>query len=105
MSKVILFSIDREAVKKLNIGLFNPTCKAIIKQLFILSKDEDFEGISGSDLLAKCVENRLWTTTQDPEKYHTTFAYYKKKLMNEAHVIVTNVVTESDDEEYLVDED
>lgn len=105
MSKVTLYSIDREAIKKVNIGTFNPTCRAIIKQLFILSKDEDFIGISPTDLLVKCVETGLWKTSQEPSKYHTTFAFYKKLLVEKAHVFSTLTLDEASEEEFLEDEE
>jgi hypothetical protein len=87
MSKVKkLYVFNLEMAKTLNIGQFNPSCKAFIKGLYKLSKDENFTGITGEDLLKHCVEEGLWTTKQEPSKYHTTWAYYVKLLKEKGGV-------------------
>lgn len=61
----------------------NPTCVAIIKTIYRMSKEiDDFDGATGTEILKQAVEWKLWKTNQKEEKYHTTFAYYLKKLKN-----------------------
>ena len=95
-----LYKFDIELAKTLNIGQFNPTCKALIRGLYQLSKDEEFAGITGEDLLGYCVDEALWETKQDPSKYHTTWAYYVKLLKEKAGVIECGSVA-SGIEEFL----
>lgn len=101
MKTIKLFAIDVDKVKAKNIGTLNPTCKAMVKTLYKLSKDEDFEGISGDDLLRECISNGTWQTTQEDSKLHTTFAFYKKKLMKEFDVYVVSEIPVSHVDEFL----
>jgi hypothetical protein len=75
-----LYKFNLELSKTLNLSQFNPSCKAFIKGLYKKSKEEDFQGFTGEDLLKYCVKEGLWETKQEPSKYHTTFAYYVKLL-------------------------
>lgn len=85
-----LYRLNMNVAKTLNIGQFNPTCKAILKGMYKLEKEnaeiDSFKGCTGSDILNYCVENKLWSTRQDPSKYHTTWAYYVKLLKDTAGV-------------------
>lgn len=99
-----LYRIDLEAAKGLNIAHFNPTCKAILKAMYRIEKSvdsENFMGTTGEDILKFAVESGLWTTRQEPNKYHTTWAYYVKKLKTEAPVYEAGSVRGSSTEEYL----
>jgi hypothetical protein len=109
MSKVKkLYVFNLEMAKTLNIGQFNPSCKAFIKGLYQLSKKDDFIGITGEDLLKYCVREGLWATKQEPSKYHTTWAYYVKLLREKGGIqecgttVDTNVefLEESEEIEY-----
>jgi hypothetical protein len=86
VKKLYKFDMNVDA-KTFNIGQFNTSCKAFIKGLYKLSKDEDFVGITGEDLLKYCVKEGLWTTKQEPSKYHTTWAYYVKLLKEKGNVL------------------
>lgn len=106
MSKMIkLYRLDVEKAKTMNIGHFNPTCKAILKAMYRIEKehaDEDqFPGSTGDAILQYAVKHSLWATRQAPEKYHTTWAYYVKKLKEQAHVFESGTVAGSGEEEYL----
>lgn len=104
-----LYRIDLEKAKGLNIAHFNPTCKAILKAMYRLEKqnsDGNYAGSTGEDILSFAVETGLWSTRQEPSKYHTTWAYYVKKLKTEAPVYETGSVRGSSTEEFLgLDED
>lgn len=101
MSTVKLYSIDIEKVKGKNIGLLNPTCRAMVRTLYNLAKEEDFEGIAGDDLLRECIRNKSWSTRQDDDKLHTTFAYYKKLLVTEWEVFKVGEIAEESESEIL----
>lgn len=104
MSKMTkLYKLDMAKAKRLNIGQFNPTCRAILKAMYAIQKkaDEDFNGSTGEFILQYAVKNGLWFTRQAPEKYHTTWAYYVKKLKDHAHVIECGSISGPGDEEYL----
>ena len=99
-----LYRLNLEDAKTLNIAHFNPTCKAILKAMYRLEKknlDADYKGSTGEDILSFAVEQGLWTTRQDPSKYHTTWAYYVKKLKEEAGIFETGSVRGMSTEEYL----
>lgn len=85
-----LYRLNMNIAKTLNIGQFNPTCKAILKGMYKLEKENSesssFNGLTGSDILDYCVNHKLWSTRQDPSKYHTTWAYYVKLLKEKAGV-------------------
>lgn len=109
MSKMTkLYRLNLETAKGLNIAHFNPTCKAILKTMYRIEKSAnsaEYKGITGDEILSKAVELGLWTTRQDPSKYHTTWAYYVKKLKNEAGVIETGTSYKPSTEEFLDDEE
>lgn len=103
-----LYRLNLGDAKTLNIAHFNPTCKAILKAMYRLEKkfsDTDYKGSTGEDVLKFAVEQGLWTTRQDPSKFHTTWAYYVKKLKEEAGIFETGSVRGMSTEEYLEDED
>lgn len=103
-----LYRIDLDLAKTLNIAPFNPTCKAILKAMYRIEKSADseaFKGSTGEDILKYAVENGLWSTRQDPSKYHTTWAYYVKKLKNEAGIYEAGAIRGSSTDEYLEDEE
>jgi hypothetical protein len=108
MAKMMkLYRLNLEDAKTLNIAHFNPTCKAILKAMYRLEKkflDADYKGSTGEDILKFAVENDLWSTRQDPSKFHTTWAYYVKKLKDEAGIFETGSVRGMSTEEYLEDE-
>lgn len=109
MAKMMkLYRIDLENARGLNIAHFNPTCKAILKAMYKIEKahvGETYPGTSGEDILSFAVENGLWTTRQEPSKYHTTWAYYVKKLKNEAGIYESSTVRGPSTEEYLADDE
>lgn len=99
-----LYRIDLEKAKGLNIAHFNPTCKAILKAMYRLEKtfaNDQYSGSTGEDILKFAVDEGLWSTRQDPSKYHTTWAYYVKKLKTEAPVYEAGSVRGSSTEEFL----
>jgi len=103
-----LYRIDLEAAKTLNIAHFNPTCKAILKAMYRIEKahtDEAYNGATGEDILKFAVESGLWTTRQDPSKFHTTWAYYVKKLKEEAGIFETGSAKFLSTEEYLEEDE
>lgn len=103
-----LYRLNLEDAKTLNIADFNPTCKAILKAMYRLEKkflDEDYKGSTGEDILSFAVEQGLWSTRQDPSKFHTTWAYYVKKLKEEAGIFETGSVRGMSTEEYLDSDD
>jgi len=96
-----LYKLNMNNIQSLNIAHLNPTMKAIVKGMYRLQKsDENVTGMTGDDILKYCVENGLWTTRQDEDKYHTTWAYYVKKLKEECQVIEVGTVKDTT-EEYL----
>ncbi len=109
MAKMMkLYRLNLEDAKGLNIAHFNPTCKAILKAMYRLEKkflDEDYKGSTGEDILSFAVEQGLWSTRQDPSKFHTTWAYYVKKLKEEAGIFETGSVRGMSTEEYLDSDD
>ena len=103
-----LYRLNLEDAKNLNIAHFNPTCKAILKAMYRLEKkflNEDYKGSTGEDILSFAVEQGLWSTRQDPSKFHTTWAYYVKKLKEEAGIFETGSVRGMSTEEYLDSDD
>jgi hypothetical protein len=103
-----LYRINLETARTLNIAHFNPTCKAILKAMYRIEKSADseaFKGTTGEDILKFAVEKGLWSTRQDPSKYHTTWAYYVKKLKEEAGIYEAGAVRGSSTEEFLGLED
>lgn len=99
-----LYRLNLEDAKTLNIAHFNPTCKAILKAMYRIEKSADsekFMGTTGEDILKFAVEAGLWSTRQDPSKYHTTWAYYVKKLKEEAGIFETGSVRGQSTEEFL----
>lgn len=97
MSKIKkLYKFNLAIAKTLNIGQFNPSCKAFIKGLYTLTKGEDFVGITGEGLLEYCVKEGLWTTKQEPSKYHTTWAYYVKLLKEKGGVLECGSTVDTD---------
>lgn len=103
-----LYRLDLDRAKSLNIAHFNPTCKAILKTMYRIEKSvdsEQYKGMTGDQILAKAVELGLWTTRQDPSKYHTTWAYYVKKLKTEAGIIESGASLKMSTEEFLEDEE
>lgn len=109
MAKMMkLYRLDMRVAKGLNIAQFNPTCKAILKALYRMEKSVDsdkFPGWTGEQILEFAVDTGLWTTRQDPSKYHTTWAYYVKKLKNEAGVVESGSTRTMSTEEYLDSEE
>lgn len=96
-----LYKLDMTDISTLNIGHLNPTMKAIVKGMYRLEKkDMNPTGMTGDDILKFCVAEGLWTTRQDPDKFHTTWAYYAKKLKEECQVIEVGTIKDSV-EEYL----
>jgi len=103
-----LYKLNMEKARGLNIGHFNPTCKAILKAMYRIEKmntDHGHSGTTGEDILRFAVKTGLWITRQAPEKYHTTWAYYVKKLTTEAGVYDSGKVEGMSTEEYLDQED
>lgn len=103
-----LYKLNLEVAKGLNIGHFNPTCKAILKAMYRIEKmnaDHGHNGTTGEDILRFAVQTGLWFTRQAPEKYHTTWAYYIKRLKDEAGVIECGSAAGMSTEEYLDQED
>lgn len=109
MAKMMkLYRLNLKSAKTLNIAHFNPTCKAILKAMYRIEKSVDsdsFKGTTGEDILKYAVECGLWTTRQEPSKYHTTWAYYVKKLKEEAGIIEVGSVRGMSAEEYLGSEE
>jgi hypothetical protein len=117
MSKMIkLYRLNSEQAKTMNLGHFNRTCKAILKAMYRIEKEnkevDGFPGSTGEKILMDAVKWGLWTTTQTPDKYHTTWAYYAKLLREKAHVYESGSLSKSgsseeylDAEEYLDDQE
>jgi hypothetical protein len=75
-----LYSLNIDTFKSLNETVVhkeisNDTCRAIIRTMLSESRP-----MTGDEILEKAVETGRWSTRQHPTKYHTTFAYYVKKL-------------------------
>lgn len=99
-----LYKLNLTTAKTLNIGQFNPTCKAILKAMYRIEKanlDHGHSGTTGDAILQYAVKNGLWFTRQAPEKYHTTWAYYVKLLKEKAGVYEVGSVAGLSTEEYL----
>ena len=110
MSKMIkLYRLNLEAATGLNIAAFNPTCKAILKTMYKIEKenidDQSFQGSTGDYILQQAVKRGLWFTRQAPEKYHTTWAYYVKLLKEKAGVTESGASVSLSTEEYLDEEE
>lgn len=86
-------------IQSMNIAHLNPTMKAIVKGMYRLEKsNENPIGMTGDEILKYCVKSGLWTTRQDEDKYHTTWAYYVKKLKEECQVIEVGTVQDLTEE-------
>lgn len=99
-----LYSLNREIAKTVNLGQVNPTLKAILRGLWKLSTNDEFIGMTGDNILAYCVEHKLWSTKQERAKYITTWAYYVKTLKT-LGVIESGTTSEGAIEEYLEEEE
>lgn len=99
-----IYSLDRDVAKTINLRSVNPTVRAILKGLWHLSSDKQFEGITGDAVLAYCVQHNLWTTKQDPDRYITTWAYYVKTLKQLGVIETGYSAGEIGDSEYLGEE-
>lgn len=86
VTQMKLYTLNMTNIEKLNIGQFNPTMKAIVKGMYKLQKT-DPKPRTGQEILEYCVDNGIWKTTQDRAKYMTTWAYYVKRLKEEAQVL------------------
>lgn len=96
-----LYKLNMNNIQSMNIAHLNPTMKAIVKGMYRLEKsNENPVGMTGDEILKYCVKNSLWSTRQDEDKYHTTWAYYVKKLKEECQVIEVGTVQDLT-EEYL----
>lgn len=96
-----LYRLDMTDIQSMNIAHLNPTMKAIVKGMYRLEKhDMNPTGMTGDDILEFCVKEGLWSTRQDRDKFHTTWAYYVKKLKEECQVIEVGTVKDLS-EEYL----
>jgi len=96
-----LYKLDMTNIQSMNIGHLNPTMKAIVKGMYRLEKtQENVSGMTGDQILSYCVDQGLWSTRQDPDKYHTTWAYYVKTLKEECQVVEVGA-TQSSVEEFL----
>jgi hypothetical protein len=51
-------------------------------------EDENFIGATGDQILEYAVENKIWSTRQAPERYHTTWSYYWNEVFKEETTIV-----------------
>ena len=102
-----LYRIDSSKIKTVNIAKLNPTCKAIVKAMYKIEKEnqdnEEFVGKTGSEVLEYCVENKLWTTKQDPSKFITTWNYYSK-LLKDQYCVFESGKIEDLEEEFLEEE-
>lgn len=109
MAKMMkLYRIDLATARGLNIAHFNPTCKAILKAMYKIEKahvGENYSGSTGDQILSFAVDHGLWSTRQEPSKYHTTWAYYVKKLKNEAGIYESSSVRGPSTEEFLEDDE
>lgn len=84
-----LYNINVETLKQsthLHKEVSNPTCVAIIKTLYKMSRAEDFRGATGDEILKEAVKLGEWSTRQVESKYMTTWAYYVKSLKQHAGV-------------------
>ena len=96
-----IYKLNVPDVKSFNIGRFNPTCRAIIKSLYLMAKDDpEFKGATGEQVLQYAKDHELWNTKQSPENYASTWNYYAKELKRSAHVEECGTV-QNTAEEYL----
>jgi hypothetical protein len=96
-----LYRLNMTDIQSLNIAHLNPTMKAIVKGMYRLEKrDLNPTGMTGDAILEFCVNEGLWSTRQDPDKFHTTWAYYVKKLKEECQVLEVGTIKDTS-EEYL----
>jgi hypothetical protein len=96
-----LYRLNMKDIHTLNIAHLNPTLKAIIKTMYRLEKENiNINGMTGDNILKYSIEYNYWKTKQDENKYHTTWAYYIRKLKEECRVIETGSIKDSY-EEYL----
>lgn len=94
-----LYKLNMNNIATLNIGHLNPTMKAVIKGMYRLEKNDlNPTGMTGDDILKFCVAEGLWVTRQDEDKYHTTWAYYVKKLKEECQVVEVGTIKDSTEE-------
>lgn len=94
-----LYKLNMQDILTMNISHLNPTMKAIVKGMYRLEKNKENEsGMTGDSILKYCVENSLWNTSQDEDKYHTTWAYYVKRLKEECQVIEVGTVKDTTEE-------
>lgn len=102
-----LYRIDVDKIKTVNIAKLNPTCKAIVKGMYKIEKEnlgnEEFVGKTGSEVLKYCVENKLWSTKQEEDRFITTWNYYSK-LLKEQYCVFESGKIEDLEEEFLEDE-
>jgi len=98
-----LFKLIVENPSTFNISKYNPTCKAIIKSLYKMSKDDEhFIGATGDQILKYAVKNKIWETRQDEERYHTTWSYYWHKVFKyEDCIQKVGEIEGSSEEEFL----
>jgi len=69
-----------------------------------MSKDENFIGATGDQILEYAVENKIWSTRQDPSRYHTTWSYYWNEVFKLEDTIVKVGTSKNDiEEEFLED--
>jgi hypothetical protein len=97
-----LYKINSEAIAKTNIAHFNNTMKSIIKTMYRLQKEDLMPscGMTGDEILREAIRLNLWQTKQEDSKLHTTWAFYVKRLKEEAHVLEVGK-TQDLVEEYL----
>lgn len=94
-----LYKLNMQDILTMNISHLNPTMKAIVKGMYRLEKNKENEtGMTGDSILKYCVENSLWKTSQEEDKYHTTWAYYVKRLKEECQVIEVGTVKDTTEE-------
>jgi hypothetical protein len=95
-----LYRLNMTDIATMNIGHLNPTMKAIVKTMYRLEKANKIEdGLTGDQILSEAVKCGLWSTRQEPSKYHTTWAYYVKELKKH-NVIEVGTIADAT-EEYL----
>ena len=101
MSMKHLFALSVEDPKSFNIGKYNPTCKSIIKAMYKMKK-EGIESATGDHILEYAVDNKIWSTNQSRDKYHTTWSYYWHKVFKyEDCIKKVGEIEGSDEVEYL----
>lgn len=82
----------------------NATCKAIINTMLALKKTED-RGYTADEIMQAAVRTGRWSTTQKPEKFKTTWAYYLKKLKEHADVVEVGSISNGLDVENFLEDD